>query len=459
MSKDLLNLLAQINSKKKEVKDLVAADKVEEAQAAKDELIKLQDKFNLLADLEDESTPTPEEVENGIGAKVVDKAKKIANSFVNAIKAGFEKKPIAAEDMEVLNSMSEGSKADGGLIVPQDIRTDIKELRRSEDALETHVNVEPVKTLSGSRVIEKDAENTPFDNVDEAAEFPEDSTPQFENIDYKCKKKGGILKVTEELLQDTAENILAYLKRWIAKKSKATRNYLIINKIKEITTGLEIVVSSLDTFKDIFNVELDPAIALTSKVFTNQNGYNYLDKLKDEDGKYILQPDPTAPTKKLLFGVYPVIKLSNRTLKNLELDTGENIPFICGDLKEAITIFDRERMTVDISNVAGDLWNKDQTGMKVRERLDIQAVDEEAVVMAVVPVNNEAAVASVSNEETAAYSGEDTTGSDLEKELNAMTKAQILALAVENGYTLTVTESNTKAEIIAAYLEAANASN
>lgn len=456
MSKKLLDLLAQINSKKKEVKNLVAEDKLEEAQAAKEELIDLQKKFDLLADLEDEEREeTEEEIKNGLKGKPLnakEKAKKIANAFVNAIKAGFKKEPVSADDMEVLNSMKEGSKADGGLVVPQDIRTDVKELRRSEDALETYVNVEPVKTLSGSRVIEVDAENTPFDNVEEEAEFPEESTPQFKNVDYKCKKKGGILKVTEELLQDAAENILAYLKKWIAKKSKATRNLLIINKIKEITAGSEVTVENLDTFKDIFNVMLDPAIALTSRVFTNQNGFNYLDKLKDNDGNYIMQPDPTDKTKKLLFGAYPVIKLSNKTLKNLSLDTGDVTPFICGDLKEAITIFDRELMTIDISNVAGDLWNKDQTGMKVRERLDIQAVDEEAVVMAVVPVETPEA-ALLANEEGDNSGSEKTT----EEKLNSMTKADILALATENGYELSVTESNTKAEIIAAYLAAESA--
>ena len=43
-------------------------------------------------------------------------------------------------------------------------------------------------------------------------------------------------------------------------------------------------------------------------------------------------------------------------------------------------------MTIEISTEAGDLWSKDQTGIKVRERLDIQAVDSEAIVKAEVEV-------------------------------------------------------------------------
>ena len=34
-------------------------------------------------------------------------------------------------------------------------------------------------------------------------------------------------------------------------------------------------------------MKLDPAIAVSSIVLTNQDGFNYMDKLKDKDGKYI----------------------------------------------------------------------------------------------------------------------------------------------------------------------------
>ena len=51
-------------------------------------------------------------------------------------------------------------------------------------------------------------------------------------------------------------------------------------------------------------------------VIAYQNGYNFLDKLKDKDGKYILQPNPTQPTQMMLFGKYPIVKVSNRTVKS-----------------------------------------------------------------------------------------------------------------------------------------------
>lgn len=437
MNKELRELLDSIKNKKQEVKDLCKAGKIEDAAKAKEELKDLQAQFDLLYDLEaDKLDDMEDKAAAGAAKKVLDKTKNIANAFVNAIKAAVGKGALSDEDKEILNSMNEGKDEDGGLTVPKDIRTAVKELRRSEDALETLVNVEPVRTLSGSRVIERYADQTPFDNVDEAAEFPEVSTPQFEKIDYKVKKKGGILKVTQELLSDTAENIIAYLKKWIAKKAKATRNFMIVKKIREITADAEIPVEDLDDLKKIFNILLDPAIALTAGVVTNQDGYNWLDTLKDKDGKYILQPDPTKPTSMLLFGKYPVKKVSNKTMPSVTVEGGYKAPIVCGDLKEAITIFDRETLTIDISDKAGDLWKTDQTGIKVRERLDIQSVDEEAIIMA----------------EHLIVTDSDGNGTYTQEELEAMTKAEILAAATQLGYTMTTTEANKKEEIIADFL-------
>ncbi|CEQ02006.1 phage protein [[Clostridium] sordellii] len=383
MSKELLELMNKIKAQKELVKNLVNENKIDEAKAAKEELKNLSDKFDVLYDLEAEADEAAKEnIKNKAKKTEISNSKKESNAFVNAIKARLTESNISDEDKTILNQMSEGSPADGGLTVPKDMRTEIKELRRGEDSLEDLVNVEPVTTLSGSRVIEVSAEETPFDNIDEAADFPDVETPKFKNIEYKVKKKGGTLKVTRELIQDSSENIKAYLKRWIAKKSKVTRNFLILKKADEMTKGKEKDVATLDDLKDIFNVSLDPAIALTSKVITNQDGYNYLDKLKDSDGKYILQPDPTQPTRKLLFGTYPIRKLSNKTLKTTE----NKAPIYCGDFKEAITLFDRETLSVEMNTQGDSYWNKDLAGIKVRERLDIKDVDSEAIVKGVIAI-------------------------------------------------------------------------
>lgn len=375
------------------------------------ELKDLQAQFDILLEMEDdEEDGIRDSIRHG-RTKNIDGAdregkkyskKQVAKAFVNRIVCGLRRKELPEEDQKILDMMTEADpdesgESDGGFTVPQDINTDIQELRRTENDLELYVNREPVNTLYGSRVIEIDADSTPWEDVDEGEEFPEESTPKFKQIKYKVGKKGGILKTTRELLQDTAENILAYLNKWIAKKSRATRNAAILKKLNEITGGKEITVDSFDDFKDVFNVTLDASIAPTSIVLTNQDGFNYLDKLKDGDGNYIMQPDVTDKTKMLLFGRYPIHVVSNKTLKSenvlkggtgadKDTVTGYKYPVFMGDLKEAITLFDREKITVELSTEAGDLWAKDLTGIKVRDRFDVQAVDEAAVVKGIITV-------------------------------------------------------------------------
>lgn len=392
MSKEARALLKKINDKKNAIKALVNEGKTKEAKEAKAELVDMQDRFNILMDLEDdEDEDIKDQIDKDEATKAEgkDKApskKDIARAFVNRIVCGMRKKKLNEKDQKIMDAMSEKSDEDGGFTVPQDIQTDIHELRRTDDDLEQYVNVEPVSTLSGSRVFEVDADSTPWDDVDEGEEFGEEETPKLKQIKYKIKKKGGILKVTRELLQDTAENILGFLNKWIAKKSRATRNAAILKKLAEITTGKEVAISGYDDLKDVFNVTLDPAIASSSIVLTNQSGFNYLDKIKDERGDYILQHDVTDKSKMLLFGVYPIKKVSNKVLKNVEVKSDESnvsaykYPIYMGDLKEAITLFDREKISIELSTEAGDLWAKDQTGIKVRDRFDVQAFDEEAVI-------------------------------------------------------------------------------
>ena len=398
MNKEMQKLLKAINDKKNEVKSLVNDGKLDKAKEAKEELRELQEKFNLLFDLEDEERDgIKDKVAEGaakvIGGEKADK-KNVVKAFVNIIKAGFLKTEPDEEDVKVYkDALTSTVQPDAdekgiGVTIPEDIRTEIIELRRSDDNLEQYVNVESVATKSGTRNIEVDADSTPFDNVDEAADFPGMDEPKFRQIEYKVKKKGGILKLTAELLEDTAQNIMAYINKWIAKKTKATRNMMILKVLNAITDGKEVVVSNIDSLKDIFNEKLDPAIAATSIVITNQSGFNYLDKLKDKDGNYILQKDPTQKTKgKLLFGEYPIIKLSKKTLASTKIlgedqktITGYKHPVFCGDIKEAITLFDRNVITIDMNDKAAGLWEKDMTGIKVRDRFDVQAVDEDAVV-------------------------------------------------------------------------------
>lgn len=382
MNKKLRALLDSINAKKQEVQDLAEAGKLTEAQTAKDELQQLQQKFDLLADVMDAK-------QTNAGAEphqVIDQQdftpKQCRSAFAALIKAQFAVKRkggtpedyLSDQEKQIVNKMAEGTDADGGLTVPQDLQTAIKELKRSLIALEDHVNVENTTVNKGRRVIEKDAARTAWAAVDEAAAFTEADTPTLQAVDYTIKKYGGIMKLTSELLADTAENLLEFLTKYCAKKSTATRNAKILAAFDTAAGESPITIADVDGLKDVFNVTLDPEVALSAEVFTNQDGFNFMDKLKDKDGHYILQPNPMDKTSRLLFGAYPVTVLSNKALKS---DASKGAPIYMGDGHEAVTLFDREKMTIEANpNV---YWSSDEMGCKVRDRFDVQVVDSAAM--------------------------------------------------------------------------------
>jgi HK97 family phage major capsid protein len=358
VNKELRELLEQINNKKAEARNLLAENKVEEAKTLRDEAAALQNKFDVAKDLFEEEK---EKMENKVVEKPVEKNE--VKNFVNAVRTKFK------------NAMSEGSAADGGYTVPQDIQTKINELRESKDALQTLISVEPVSTLSGSRTFKARSQQTGFAEVDENGTIAEKSTPQFTNLPYSVKKYAGFFKVTNELLKDSDQSITGTLIKWIGDESRVTRNKLIL---AELAKKAKTAIADVDDIKDTLNVTLDPAFRYTSSIVTNQDGFNWLDKQKDTDGNYLLQPSVTAPTGKQLFGV-PVVMVSNKDLPS-DTTAGTKAPFIIGDLKEAVVMFDRETLSIMASTEAGDAYLTDNTLFRAIEREQVLTRDAEAFV-------------------------------------------------------------------------------
>ncbi|HDR7285500.1 phage major capsid protein [Bacillus cereus] len=377
MSKELRELLAKLEGKKEEVRSLMREDKVAEAEQMMEEVRSLQKKVDLQRSLDESEA---EERNNGreVETRNVDGEMEYRDVFMKALR----NKPLNAEEREFLEddlekrAMSGLTGEDGGLVIPQDIQTRINELARSFDALEQYVTVEPVRTRSGSRVLEKNSEMIPFVEITEMGEIPETDNPKFSNVQYAVKDRAGILPLSRSLLQDSDQNILKYVINWLGKKSKVTRNVLILNVIEKLTKQ---AIKSLDDIKDVLNVKLDPAISPNAILLTNQDGFNYLDKLKDKDGKYILQSDPTQKNKKLFAGTNPVVVVSNRFLKT-KGTTNKKAPLIIGDLKEAIVLFKREDMELASTDVGGKAFTRNTLDLRAIQRDDVQMWDNEAAV-------------------------------------------------------------------------------
>lgn len=360
MNKELRELLEQISNKKEEAKGFLAENKMEEAKAARDELQQLQNKFDIAKDLYDEEKAQIENKEPENPA-TIDEIK----NFLNAVRTKFK------------NAMSEGTAGDGGYTVPQDIQTRINELRQSKDALQNLITVEPVSTLSGSRVFKARSQQTGFSEVAENGAITEKATPQFTNLPYSVKKYAGFFKVTNELLKDSDQSIRTTLEKWIGDESRVTRNKLILTALG---TKAKTAIASVDDIKSTLNVTLDTAFRYTSVIVTNQDGFNWLDTLKDINNNYLLQPSVSSPTGKQLFGV-PIAMVSNKDLPTvIDATNGDRAPMIIGDLKEAVIMFDRQTTDIMASDVAGDAYLTDNTLFRAIEREEVKVRDTEAFV-------------------------------------------------------------------------------
>lgn len=361
MNKKLLELLDAINDKKTVIRDLVTNNKLEEAKVAKAELQEMQDKFDIMKDIE------IEEKAQVIEKKPVQKRTAV-EEFANAARRGFR------------NSMNEGTKTDGGYTVPEDILTMINEHKEASVSLTDIVDVESVSTNTGRRTFKKKSGHNGFTKVGEGGKIPAAKTPEFEAIAYTISKYAGFFPVTNELLEDSDANITAVLTKWIADESVATRNGLIL---AAVATQDATDLKDLDGIKKALNVTLGQAYKPTAKIVTNDDGLQYLDTLKDGMGRYMLQPNPQDPMQLVLCAgatTVPVIVVPNSQMAT----DGEKVPFIIGDLIEGIKFFDRKLTTITTSNVAsaGDFnaFEEDMTLFKAIEREDVQVKDADAFV-------------------------------------------------------------------------------
>ena len=291
------------------------------------------------------------------------------NDFKNLVYGNY------TQIKNVVSSDETDGAGHAGLTIPKDIQTTIHLLVRKYDSLQEYVNVEHVSTAQGSRVYEKWANITALAEIgEESGSIGANDDPQLTTVKYLIKRYAGITTVTNSLLKDTAENIIAWLSGWIAKKVVVTRNTKIIAAIEKLPTK-----PTLTKWDDIIDLEakVDPAIKPTSIFLTNTSGFTALKKVKDAMGNYLMERDVKSPTGYSIDG-FPVKEVADRWLPNKSTAR----PLYFGDLKQAVTLFDRENMSLLATNIGAGAFETDTTKIRVIDRFDVQTVDNEAFVPA-----------------------------------------------------------------------------
>lgn len=376
MNKKMREILAKIEAKQELAKGYTEGENkdLEKAKEILNEIDKLQEEYEVEKRLFENEKATAElneedvaKIEKNISDKKEDKEENSIEKFAKQIR-------------NIAKGMNEGTPTDGGYTVPEDISTLVERRREAKASLIDLVSVETVTTNKGSRTFKKRSQQTGFTKVGEGGKITSTSTPQFERMSYVISKYAGYLPITNELLEDTDTNIVNTIIEWLGDESRVTRNKIISDLIKKQT---EKELNGLDDIKKVLNVTLGSAFKSTSVIVTNDDGLQYLDTLKDNDGKYLLQPNPANPMELRLSAGATTVPV--KVIPNADLATTSNkIPFIIGDLKEGIKFFDRKQLTINTSNVAsiGELnaFEEDLTLFRGIEREDCQIRDDKAFV-------------------------------------------------------------------------------
>lgn len=284
-------------------------------------------------------------------------------------------------DHKVLDMATSSTDESGnaiGLVIPQDIQTAIHTLIRQYDALQQYVNVENVTTQTGSRVYEKWTDVTPLAEItEEGATIGDNDDPDLQTVKYIIRRFAGITTATNSLLNDSDQNILAWLENWISKKVVVTRNQAIISAFGALPN--KATLAKYDDILDLTYTGIDPAIQSTAFFLTNVSGCNALHKVKDANGDYLLQPNPQNPMEMLMNGKQ-IKMVADRWLPSAGTAAAPVFPLYYGDAKQAVTLFDRQNMSLLSTNVGAGSFETDTTKIRVIDRFDVESTDTEAFV-------------------------------------------------------------------------------
>lgn len=342
----------------------------DEASISVDEVTKLNESLKNAKMNQELAKSAYEDARANLNAEPINKkplpVKQDGKADMKAIKNQF------VSDFKNLVTSGTTGAGNAGLTIPEDIQLQIRTLTRSFVSLESLVNVENVSTSHGSRVYEKLNDITPLKDLDdETAIIGNNDDPELTVIKYLIHRYAGITTVTNTLLKDTVDNIIQWLVNWVAKKDVVTRNMKILEVMGK--TPKKPTISKFDDIKDLENNTLDPAIEASSSFITNQSGYNILSKLKDAEGRYLMQPDVTNPDKYMIDGK-PVTRIADKWLP----DVAGAHPLYFGDLKQGITLFDRQQMQIDTTNTGAGSFESDSTKLRFIDRFDVELIDDGA---------------------------------------------------------------------------------
>lgn len=400
MSKELRELLNQLDTANKELNTLLKKDDVTE-----EELTKASNKLDLLEakvkaqrktddmskNLDDNHTQI--NIENTTNDNVIYNSELFVKAIADNLLKQKNQKGLNLTERQ-MNVISENIDEDGGYAVPVDMQTQIN--RRLQDTTDLYnlVDYEKVLTRSGSRIYEKRSAKKAMQPLAESVNIPSaGDSPQLEKFSWKLKDLADFMSIPNDLLKFADSSLEEWIINWFVDKVRITRNIEILygqggddHATGIFTTDKYSKISlaknpELKDFKKIKNVNLKNYFKPTARWIVNQDGFNYLDSLEDKNGNPFLQPDPKQPTQFLFLGL-PIIELPNEVLKT----TKDSIPMLLGDSKQAYKYVSDGAYELATTNIGAGAFETNTTKARIIMRMDGNVKDSEALLIIQIPV-------------------------------------------------------------------------
>ena len=244
------------------------------------------------------------------------------------------------------------------VVIPHEI-LDIQKVPSDKTQLASYVN--RVQVNSGSGTLPVLAYNRArLASASELAENPELANISLKGVDYKALTLRGVLPISMEMLQDAPE-IEQVVAEYVSEAKALTEQYKIGEVLQKATA---VAVADVDGIKDAFN----HGLSNYNKMFVvSESFFAEIDKLKDADGRYLLQDSISSASGKQLLGTQ-VIVVADEVLGK----AGEAHAFV-GDLKAFVV--EALRADIQVEWQDDDIFGKK---LAAALRADFQVADEQA---------------------------------------------------------------------------------
>lgn len=239
---------------------------------------------------------------------------------------------LTKRDLTVADGTTTGSN---GVALPHAVLKAVEKPANTNElvGLANHISVNaPAGTLP---VLS--ATDTTLATAAELAENPQLAKMALSGVDYKLKTYRGAIPVSQELLDDADSNVQIeqLIGDYATQIHDNTLNADIASALKTATAS---TVASFDDFKKAYN---DTYKYSNRVVVISKSGYDALDTLKDNEGRYLLQDDIASATGKAILGA-PVYVVED---KRLGAKDGDQVAFV-GSVHSFVTVADFKDLRV-----------------------------------------------------------------------------------------------------------------